>query len=300
MEKKKRKKIRQTNSLISQKMTYQQIIENILSKHSDLTNEKILEELELEKQKTGNLIEEKTLWRMIGARYGIRSDRKTTFDGKLSISDLISGLYNVSIKGRIVAVYPIKSFQGDNPGKLANLFISDKNAVIRIVLWNEKTEIIDSNKIVPGDIILISQGYTREDSRGKVELHIGKKSEIKILKTDFNLEDYPSIKKFSMKVSEITPKFSEVHIIGTVKKIFPIKKFFRNDSSEGLLLRFILFDETGELPVVAWNEQAEKIKLLINKNSKLKLINAKVNLASDNSVELHINSFTYFDLYPEK
>lgn len=300
MEKKKRKKIRKTNSLISQKMTYQQIIENILSKQSDLTIEKILEELKLEKQKTGNLIEEKTLWRMIGARYGIKSKRKTTFDGKLSISDLISGLYNVSINGRIVAVYPIKSFQGNNPGKLANLIISDKNALIRVVLWNEKTEFIDSNKIVPGDIIHVSQGYTREDSKGKVELHIGKKSEIKILKSDLNLEDYPSIMKFSKKIREITPKLNEVHIIGTVKKILPIKKFFRNDSSEGLLLSFILFDETGELPVVAWNKQAEKIKLLIKNNSKLKLINAKVNLASDSTVELHINSYTYFDLFSEK
>jgi ssDNA-binding replication factor A large subunit len=281
-------------------MTHQQIIENILSKHSELTNEKIFAEFELEKQKNGNLIEEKTLWRMIGARYGVESNRKTTFNGKLSISDLISGLYNVSIKGRIVAVYPIKSFQGDKPGKFANLIISDKNAIIRVILWNEKTGCIDSNKIVPGDIILVSQGYTREDSKGKVELHVGKKSEIKILKTDVNLEDYPSIKKFSKKISEITPDLSEVHIIGAVKKIFPIKTFFRNDSSEGLLLRFILYDETGEIPVVAWNKQAEKIKRLIDKNSKLKLVNAKINLASDKSLELHINSYTYFDLYSEK
>jgi replication factor A1 len=281
-------------------MTGQHIIENILSKHSELTREKLLNELDFEKQKTGNLIAEKTLWRMIGARYGIKSNRKPTFDGKLSISDLISGLYNVSIRGRIVAVYPIKSFQGVNPGKLANLIISDKNGVIRVILWNEKTEFIESNKIVPGIIILFSQGYTREDSKGKVELHIGKKSEIKILNTDVNLEDYPSIKKFSKKISEITPSLCDVHVVGSVKKILPIKKFIRNDSSEGLLLRFILFDETGELPVVVWNEQAKKIKSLICENSKLKLINAKVNFASDNSVELHVNSYTYFDLFSEK
>ena len=211
-------------------MTYQQIIDNILSKHSELTKEKILTEFEIEKQKMGNLIEEKTLWRMIGARYGVKSNRKTTFNGNLSISDLISGLYNVSIKGRIVAIFPIKSFQGENPGKLANLIISDKKAVIRAVLWNEKTDFINSKKLVPGDIILVSQGYTREDSKGKVELHIGNKSEIKILTTDINPEDFPSIKKFSKKINEITSDLSEVHLIGTVKKILPIKTFFRNDN----------------------------------------------------------------------
>jgi len=170
-------------------MTYQQIVKTILSKHSNLTINNLLEELNIEKQKTGNLIEEKTLWRMIGARYGINSKRKITFDGKLSISDLIPGLYNVSINGRIVTVYPVKFFQGENPGKLVTLIISDKNAQIRTVLWNEKTEFITSNEIVPGDIIQVSQGYTREDFKGKVELHIGKKSEIKILKSDLNLKD---------------------------------------------------------------------------------------------------------------
>ena len=64
-------------------MTYQQIIDNILSKDSELTKEKILAEFEIEKQKTGNLIEEKTLWRMIGARHGVKSNRKTIFNQKL-------------------------------------------------------------------------------------------------------------------------------------------------------------------------------------------------------------------------
>lgn len=281
-------------------MTSQQIIEDILSKHSELSRDEILDELAVEKQKTGNLLEEKTLLRLIGARYGLKSNLTTTFDGELSISDLISGLYNVSVKGRVVAVYPIKSFQGENPGKLASLIISDRHAILRVILWNEKTALIESNKITPGNVILISHGYTREDPKGKVELHIGKKSEIKILNTNVNLEDYPNIQKFSKKINEINSTLSEVHIIGTVKKVFPIKEFFRNDSSKGLLLRFILFDETGEIPVVVWNERAEKIKTIIQKKSKLKLINAKVNSTSDNSIELQVNSYTFIDLFSEK
>jgi ssDNA-binding replication factor A large subunit len=281
-------------------MTSQQIIEDILSNHSGLSRDEILDELAVEKQKTGNLLEEKTLLRLIGARYGLKSNLRTTFDGELSISDLISGLYNVSVKGRVVAVYPIKSFQGKNPGKLASLIISDRHAILRVILWNEKTALIESNKITPGNVILISHGYTREDSKGKVELHIGKKSEIKILNTNVNLADYPNVQKFSKKINEINSTLSEVHIIGTVKKVFPIKEFFRNDSSKGLLLRFILFDETGEIPAVVWNERAEKIKTIIQKKAKLKLINAKVNLTSDNSIELQVNSYTFIDLFSEK
>jgi ssDNA-binding replication factor A large subunit len=281
-------------------MIDKKIVEKILSEHSELSRDKILKELELEKQKTGDLIEEETLLRLIGARYGIKSSLKINFNGELSISDLIPGLYNVSIKGRIVAVYPIKNFQGDHPGKLIRLIISDKNALLTIILWNEKTEFIESNKIKPGQILLFSQGYTREDPKGKLELHMGKKSKIKILHDNPNPKKYPSIQKFFKKIADITPTIDEVHLIGTVKKVFPISNFIRNDSSEGLILRFILFDETGEIPIVVWNEQAENLTNIIKKNEKLKLVNAKVNLTPGKSLELNVNYYTYIDLVSEK
>ena len=278
-------------------MTSEKIIEAILSKHSELNREKICEELAIEKEKTSNLINDDTLLRLIGARYGVKSEFKTTFDGKLSISDIIPGLYNISLIGRIVAIFPIKFFQGNHPGKLVSLIISDKNNLLRVVMWNEKTELVESNKLKPGQIILFSQGYTREDPKGNVELHIGQKSKITLLKNNVNLKDYPSIKNFSTKIGDITPKLATVHLIGTVKKVFPDSKFSRSDSSEGIVLRFIVFDKTGELPVIVWNEKAESLKSIIKKNAVLMFVNINVKLTSNNSIELHANFNTYIDLF---
>ncbi len=278
-------------------MTSEKIIEAILSKHSELNREKICEELAIEKEKTSNLINDDTLLRLIGARYGVKSEFKKTFDGKLSISDIIPGLYNISLIGRIVAIFPIKFFQGNHPGKLVSLIISDKNNLLRVVMWNEKTELVESNKLKPGQIILFSQGYTREDPKGNVELHIGQKSKITLLKNNVNLKDYPSIKNFSTKIGDITPKLATVHLIGTVKKVFPDSKFSRSDSSEGIVLRFIVFDKTGELPVIVWNEKAESLKSIIKKNAVLMFVNINVKLTSNNSIELHANFNTYIDLF---
>ena len=171
--------------------------------------------------------------------------------------------------------------------------------MIRVILWNEKTELINSKNLIPGNIVLISQAYTREDSQGKTELHVGRKSEIKILKNNINLKDYPDIEKFSKKIDEITTSSSEVHLIGTVKQVFQIKRFIRNDSSEGYIFSFTLFDETGELSVVVWNERARQIEKMIRNDVKLKLINAKVNITSDNSIELQITPYTFVDVFSE-
>ena len=281
-------------------MIDEKIIKKILSKNSELNREKILNELALEKQKTSNLINDNTLLRLIGTRYGVKSELMPSFDGKLSISDLTPGLYNVSLMGRIVAIFPIKFFEGTRTGKLASLIISDKNNLLRVVMWNEKAEYVESNKLKPGQIILLSKGYTREDPKGKIELHISQKSKIDILQNNVNLDDYPSIRKFSTKIGEITPELLEVHLIGTIKKVFPASRFSRGDSSEGIVLRFILFDKTGELPVIVWNEKAEHSKPIIKKNAIIMLVNAKVKLTSSNSIELHANFNTYIDLFYEK
>ena len=282
-------------------MIDQKIIDRILSNNPKLNRDAIINELELAKQKTGNLIGEETLLRMIGARYGVKSLTKMNFDGKLVISDLIPGLYNISIKGRIVAVFPIKEFQGENPGKLARLIISDKDALLPIILWNEKTEFLESNDIKPGQIILFSKGYTRKDPNGNVELNIGKKGKIEIInKNNLLWEEYPSFKKFACKISEINATMVKVHIVGIVKKAFPISNFVKSDSSQGSILRFILFDETGEIPVVIWNEQTERLKNIIKKNAKLKMVNVKVNHVSPQSLELSVTSSSYVDILSEK
>ena len=280
-------------------MIDEKIIKKILSANSEITREKILNELVLEKHKTSNLINDNTLLRLIGTRYGVKSKLMPNFDGKLSISDLTPGLYNVSLMGRIVAIFPIKFFQGTHTGKLASLIISDKNNLLRVVMWNEKAEYVESNKLKPGQIILFSKGYTREDPKGKIELHISQKSKIDILQNNVNLDDYPSIRKFSTNIGKISPKLQEVHLIGTIKKVFPVSRFSRGDSSEGIVLRFILFDKTGELPVIVWNEKAEQLESIIKKNSTIMLVNAKVKLTSSNSIELHANFNTYIDLFYE-
>ena len=270
----------------------QKIIEEILSKDLKLTRQKILNELEEEKQKTGNLIDENTLMRIIAARYGIIKNQKTFFDGNLFISDLISGLYSVSIKGRVVAIFPIKTFQGINSGKLSSLIISDKTALIRVILWNEKTETINFQKITIGDLILISRAYTREDYRGKVELHIGNKGEIQKINNELDKQVFPSIQKFSKKIKSITPQITEVIVTGKIKEIHPIQESII-DNSPQRALSFTLSDETGEIQVLISGEQADITKKLLKTKSNLTIINAKVYQNINNLIELHVNSNTY-------
>jgi ssDNA-binding replication factor A large subunit len=272
-------------------MTVEEIIQQILSKHPEVSRDQILETLNAEKSKTGDLIVEETLLRLIAARYGIKILQKRVYR-KLSINHLVPGLNDVTVAGRVVVVYPPRTFNGERSGKVANLLVADKDATLRVVLWNDKVDLIESGELKTGQVIRFFHGYTREDRKGKVELHLGSKSQIEIEPQNIKADEYPSIGKFATKISEITKPRKTIHLVGTVKTVFPASTFTRQDQSTGTVMRFTLADETGEIPVVAWNEKAEELEKAIKVNASLRLMNARVKEASNGGFEVHVNSYT--------
>jgi len=277
-------------------MTAKKMIEQILATHPEISREQILERLDREKTKTGSFISDDVLLRMIAAEFGVEVSKEAR-TLTLLIRDLIPGLNDVTVVGRVVAVFPSKTFEANKRGKVASLLIVDENSILRIVLWNDKTEVMESGKVKVGHIIRFSHGYTKEDYSGRVELHIRKRSEIEINPKDVEAKDYPTISKFVTKIGEITQshKNKRANITGTVKKLFPISTFTRRDSTSGKVMRFIFADETGEIPVVVWNEKVDELEETMRKGAKLQLVNAKVKKTISTGLEIHVNSQTYVE-----
>ncbi len=277
-------------------MTAKKIIEQILATHPEISREQILERLDKEKTKTGSFISDDVLLRMIAAEFGVEVSKEARTP-TLSIRDLVPGLNDVTVVGRVVAVFPSKTFKANKSGKVASLLIADENSILRIVLWNDKTEVIESGKVKVGKMTRFSHGYTKEDYSGRVELHLGDRSEIEINPKDVEAKDYPSISKFTTKIGEVsrTLKNKKVNVRGTVKKLFPASTFERRDSSSGKVMRFIFADETGEIPVVVWNEKVDELEETLRKGVKLQLVNAKVKKTISKGLEIHVNSQTYVE-----
>jgi len=277
-------------------MTIEQIIEQILSRHPEISKEKILERLEKEKRKTSGLIADEILLRAIAAEFDVEIPSEA-LTPKLSIGDLVPGLNNVTVVGRVVAVFPSKTFAGNKSGKIASLFIADKSSLLRVVLWNDKTALMESGKVKVGRIIRFSHGYTREEYSGRVEFHLGDRGEIEVNPRDVDEKNYPTISRFVTKIGEITQAYQnkKVNTIGTVKKLFPVSTFERRDSSSGKVTRFVLVDETGEIPVVVWNEKVDELEKVLKKGVKLQVVNAKVKKAIGEGLEIHVNAGTYVE-----
>jgi replication factor A1 len=165
------------------KMTLEEIINRILSSRSDLNSKEILEMVKKKKSEAGDFLTDETAARIAASELGVEIVKKP-FRLKIQIQDLISGLNDVTVAGQVVAVYAPKTFTRRDwtEGKLASLVVSDESGTLRVVLWDDKVELVEGGKIQREQTVRISHGYVREGLDGKPELHLGQRGSIKVIK----------------------------------------------------------------------------------------------------------------------
>lgn len=273
-------------------MTAQDLMREILKKNPLVSEEQIQEKLEAERARTGGLLGDETLLRLIAAKFGVTVQQNCfSNSGVLSTNRLIAGLNNVTVAGRLIAVFPAKTFQGaEKSGKFATLMMADHDGVLRVVLWNEKAELVEKGELKVNHAVRLLHGYTREDRYGKTELHLGEKSQIEI---ETEAAQYPPIEKFTVKINTLTPASGNVMVSGTVKAVLGKKNFTRTDLTDGAVMRLTLADDSGQVTVVAWNEKAVELENAVTE-TRLLLVNAKVK-ESQGGLEVHVDSNTFVD-----
>lgn len=275
-------------------MTTQTLIEEIIAKNPQIDQVQIIEKMEVERTKTGGLLTDETLLRLIAAKLGIQV-QQTVFQNSSTLSSgkLFSGLYDVSVAGRLVAVFPVKTFQGqDKSGKFATLILGDNEGLLRVVLWNEKVELIEKGELKSGQTVKLLHGYTKDDRYGKTELHMSSKSLIEPI-PDNKTEDYPTIEKFATKIGALNTSSGIVQVVGNIKAVFGKNSFAKSDDTDGVVMRLALRDDSGEVIVVVWNEKVEEIERALRDSAKLQLVNARVKETQNGTFEIHVDSNTF-------
>jgi replication factor A1 len=164
-------------------MTPEDIIQLILDKKPEIGKEQLLMRLSVARNMTGGLIGDDSLLRMIAAELGVEvANENGTANHRLSLGHLVTGLNNATVTGRVVAVYPVKTFEGAKPGKFASVTIVDNDGMVRVILWNEKASLVESGELKVGQIVKFAHGYTKADRFGTTELHLGDRSQVELIR----------------------------------------------------------------------------------------------------------------------
>ena len=246
-------------------MGLKETVNQILSSRSDIQREEIMQMIENKKKEAGDFLTNETAARLVASELGLKIAKKQ-FRLKIQIKDLVSGLNDVSLSGQVVSVYPPKTFKRRDwtEGKLASILVSDETGTLRVVLWDNKVDIVEKGKIQQEQTVRISHGYVREGLDGKPELHLGDKGNIKILS------------EATKKLSEITKTGGPLTVEGTVASAPDVKEVTTSRNEKVRVASFRLSDSTGELNVTAWRELAETVKdLIVGTRIRLRNVYAK-------------------------
>jgi ssDNA-binding replication factor A large subunit len=271
-------------------MSTEDLIQLILQHQHSFTREQLQEKLVEAKQKTGGLISDVTLVRMIAAELHVDlANEEPKPDLKLSIGRLVSGLNDVTVTGRVLAVGAVHTFEGKKPGKYAGATIADQDAAVRVVLWNEKADVVEQGVLRVGQVVRFSHGYTKLDRSGVAELHMSAKSSVEVNPVGVDAADYASVGNCLVKVADLAAGGGCVNLAGSVHRVFAVSGFTRQDGSTGVVLRFVLADESGEVGVVVWNEKALELEGALREGVEVQLVNGRVKAGQNGGVEVHVD-----------
>ncbi len=221
-----------------------------------------------------------------------------TTGSRMKIKDLVIGMTNFEIVGKASQVFPIREFQKKGKtSQVGNFNLKDESTTTRIVLWDQKADVIKENKLQVGQIIKIRNGNIKSSSfspNGK-ELHLTIRSQMILdAEEEVNVEIDKVPENGTVTREIISAKLSDikdaqnVKVRGTIVRVYPPafydscpqckKKTIENKCKEhgnvesipAIVFSIILDDGSGAVRCTAFSNTAEKIIGLTGKEAKEK------------------------------
>lgn len=149
------------------------MLEKILKKiieEADVSKEELIERIK-QKQKELRIISFEGAAYLVAKDLGL--DLVECKPRKLEMKNIVSGMKNVNVVGKIFRISPIVEFERDGKkGRVVNLFVSDGTDYVKIPLWNEQVSLVEDKKLQVGDTIQIISGIARESPFGEKEISL--------------------------------------------------------------------------------------------------------------------------------
>ena len=274
--------------------------ERILKFRKDLTKDDVKKLVDKKKEDYGGLLTDRGAVILVASDLEISINDKTQLKTELLIKDLMTGANDASVTGRVINIYSPQSFTSKDgkAGKLLRLVIADKSGTLRVNLWGDNANLLEEKKLELGQIIRILHGYVKAGLDGNVELNVGLRGKL-VRKVDADEHNYPNIQDFSKKVSEINDKDVVINLKGFISRISEVS-FFEKKDGHGSFQRFLLEDETGKIPAVAWNEKVEEMREL-KRDDYVQIERGRTKKNQNGKTEIHVEaSSTVSKLAPPK
>ncbi|MBD3249766.1 DUF2240 family protein [Candidatus Woesearchaeota archaeon] len=206
------------------KIPLPQIIEKI-TKEKGISEQELNSKIDEKLKQLSGLISKEGAAHIVANELGVKLLEQT--QGKLQIKNILAGMRNVEVVGKVTRKFELREFKTDNrEGKVANIIIGDETGTIRLTMWGEQAENI--NKVNEGDTVKIVGGYVREN-QGRKEVHLNDRSKFIINPEGESVgevkesNDFP--KAVRKNIADLNQDEQNIEIFGTIVQAFEPKFF---------------------------------------------------------------------------
>ena len=263
------------------------LIGELLASRPELNREEVLRRVE-EKKKTvgaGYLTDQGALF-LVAGELGV-SLRRAEASADLRIGDLYIGANDVTVVARVLAVYPVATYnkKDGGQGRYRRLVLFDGKSSVRLTVWEEGLEQIEKLGVRPDSPVRVANGYVKQGLDGKPNLNLGKRGKLEALTDEKVIAKLQPIEAVAQKLPALTKEETFVALEGTVSSEPRYSEFVRSDGSEGSLFQFGLVGDGGkETRVVIWSPAARPE---LRRGQKVRITSVRARRSNTGDFEVH-------------
>ncbi len=224
-----------------------------IANHSGLSKDEILKRIQEKVKAFAGLLTEVGAAYAVAKELGVDIDVEKDLNKKVPISQLKPGMERIRIAGRIVRIYPPRTFEKDGKvRKYCRIVLADNTGEITVTLWNRDVKYVEEGQIRIGDAVEILNARVKEYN-GKTVASLSFDSRIIVTDEGDNIPPRPAMKK----IAELTGEDNNVHVMARVLRIFP-ERTIETENGPTKMISMIVGDETGTARLVVWDSKKAK------------------------------------------
>ncbi|TXT66503.1 MAG: putative replication protein A [Promethearchaeota archaeon] len=263
-----------------------------------LSKKEIQDLVDEKKEELKGLISEEGALFIIAKELGVdikSEDSELLDDIELNVSDIKLGMKNIILIGRVKAIYKIHTFKrkDGNEGKVGSFLLHDTTGDIRIVLWDDKAEILTHDDFDLNELVKVVNGYVKENNFSNPEIHVGRLGKIELNPKDVDYAKYPKISQEPTEIGNVNLSHKAISVEGKIIRKSTVNTFEKKDGSQGKVASIQLIDSTGSIRVTFWNENVKKLNQLdVGQTVKLTNLSPRQSNMDPQAIELNANFST--------
>ena len=263
------------------------LVGELLAGRPELTREELLRRIE-EKKRTvgaGYLTDQGALF-LVAGELGV-SLKKDEASSDMRISDLYIGANDVTVVARVLAIYPVATYnkKDGGQGRYRRLALFDGRSTVRLTVWEEGLEQVERSGIMVDGVVRVANGYVKQGLDGRPNLNLGRRGKLEPVADDKLSARLPSLQSTVQKLPNLTKEESFVALEGVVGSEPRYSEFVRSDGSEGSLFQFGLVGSGGkETRVVVWSPAARPD---LKRGERVQITNLRARRSNSGEYEVH-------------